>query len=92
MNCPPPFDDAAKTVHSDLPEGVTRRGKSLMVQVLRINVGSFADTEAGLDKAKLTHQRCKAYSKGECERTEMKEIREDLIKKMDEKMMKKKNP
>jgi hypothetical protein len=63
-----------------------------MVQVLKIYVGSFPDTEAGLEEAKLTHQRCKAYAKGECKETEMKEIREDVRKKMDEKMMKKKNP
>ncbi len=33
-----------------------------MVQVSRINVGSFDDTEAGLEEAKLSYQRCKAYA------------------------------
>ncbi len=61
MNCPPPFDDAAKTVNFDLPEGITKMetksGKvSLKVQVSRIHVGIFDVTEAGLEEAKLRHQ------------------------------------
>ncbi len=64
---PPPFDDAAKRVHFDQPGGISRRVResgrvSLQVTVSRINVGSFDDTEAGLEEAKLRYQGCKWYA------------------------------
>ncbi len=56
-----------------------------------MNVSSFDDTQAGLEEAKLTYQRCKAYANGVCKGTEMEEIPQDVRKRMDDNMKKKKN-